>query len=465
MFEALYSPATIAVVGASSDSTKIGNAVMDNLVKQGYKGKIFPVNPSSSEIMGYKCHPDLDSISEPLDLVVIALPAEKTVRAIGDCVRKKVKFVIAVAGGFSEAGEKGRNLESELKSTISGSDTRVIGPNTVGVIFPHSKVNTALTPSDRIWYPGEGKIGFISQSGALGLLVMDSLTETGTGISGFVNIGNRSDIDEVDLLHMFNSDSKTASIVMYLESISDGNRFYETARSISRNKPLVVLKTGRSREASIAASFHTGAMASDDRVTEGVLRQAGVVRAYNETELLDFGKALAYSRPMDGNRVAVITTAGGVGVLTTDLLSISDDLPALSLSKFDSREVELLRSYALPIASVNNPIDLTADGSNESYGKILEVLVESDAVDGIIAYALPQTPKIDRNILAPLVGAASRKPTVVGVIGNRLSKDLLRDFEKAGLAAYPSIERTVRSMKALYQYGVFRRRLNNGKEQ
>lgn len=461
LFEALFSPGTIAVIGASSDSSKIGHAVMDNLVNQGFPGKIFPVNPKATEIMGYKSYPDLDSLPEPVDIAVITLPAKVTVNVVKDCVRKKVKFVIAVAGGFSEAGEEGKALESELKKAIDGSETRVIGPNTVGILFPHSRVNTALTPGDRIWYPGEGKVAFISQSGALGLLVMDSLTETGMGISGFVNIGNRSDIDEVDLMKMFNHSRETNSIVMYLESISNGDRFFEAAREISPVTPIVALKTGRSKAASVAASFHTGAMASDDRVTEGVLRQAGVIRAYNETELLDFGKALAYSLPMKGGRVAVITTAGGVGVLTTDLLSIGDDLPALSLSQFAESEISKLKENVLSIASVNNPIDLTADGSNESYGKILDILTQSEEVDGIIAYALPQTPKIDQSILEPLKKAASLRPMVVGVIGNRLSKDMLKDLEKAEIPAYPSIERTVRSMKALYQYSLFRRRLSN----
>lgn len=461
MFEELLSPKSIAVIGASSDPIKIGHAVMDNLVHQGFEGKIYPVNPTSEEIMGFSCYPDILSIPDPVDLAVIALPAKVTVKVLPDCVKKKVKFVIAVAGGFGETGEEGKSLESELGKTIEGTETRLIGPNTVGVIFPHSKVNTALTPGDRIYYPGVGDIAFISQSGALGLLVMDSLTETEIGVSGFVNIGNRADITEVDLLNMFNEDPKTKSIVMYLESISDGDKFFNMIREITTKTPVVVLKTGRSEAASVAASFHTGAMASDDRVTEGVLRQAGAIRAYNETELLDFGKALAQSQPMKGNRVAVITTAGGVGVLTADLVSIQDDLPKLVLSKFTDEEIEQLKENALSIASVNNPIDLTADGSTESYGKILDILTKSPEVDGIIAYALPQTPKIDVSVIEPLKKAAKLKPLVVGVIGNRLAKNLLKEFERAGVPAYPSIERTVRSMKALYQHDIFRRRLEH----
>lgn len=459
MFEELLSPNTVAVIGASSDPSKIGHAVIDNLVNQGFRGKIFPVNPKAKEVMGIPSYPDILSVPESVDIAVITLPAKLTVEILKDCVESRVKFVIAVAGGFSEAGDQGKDLEAQLKKTVEGTGTRIVGPNTVGILFPHSRVNTALTPGDRIWYPGEGKVAFISQSGALGLLVMDSLTETGMGISGFVNIGNRSDIDEVDLMEMFRHHKGTKSIVMYLESISNGDRFFKSARDIVPVKPVVVLKTGRSKAASVAASFHTGALASDDRVTEGVFRQAGIIRAYNETELLDFGKVLAYSLPLRGNRVAVITTAGGVGVLTTDLVTLEDDLPALSLSQFDSKELEKLKENALSIASVNNPIDLTADGSNESYGKILDILTKSGNVDGIIAYALPQTPKIDRNIIEPLRKVAMKKPLVVGVIGNRLSKDILRDLEKAQIPSYPSVERTVRSMKALHQYWLYRRRI------
>ena len=320
-------------------------------------------------------------------------------------------------------------------------------------------MNTALTPGDRIWFPGEGGIAFISQSGALGLLVMDSITESGTGISGFVNIGNRVDVNEEELMEMFLKDEKTKSIVMYLESIADGERFYEALKRINRVKPVVVLKTGRSKEASLAASFHTGAMASDDRVLEGVLQQAGVCRAYNEVELLDYGKVLAYSKPPEGNRIAIITTAGGVGVVTTDLLTSSSDAPSMTMARFAPEEISELRKHVLPIASVANPIDLTADGSTEAYEAILEVLAESGNVDGIIAYALPQTPKIDLSIVEPLKKAARTKSTVVGVIGNRLAKDLIRELEKLKIPAYPSIERTVMAMKALYSYGRYQRRL------
>ena len=461
MFNNLISPSAIAVIGASPDRSKIGHAVLQNLVNQGFHGKIYPINPSCDEILGLKCYTEISSVPGKVDLAVIALPAKLALSVLQECIKQDVEFVIIVAGGFSELGEEGRKLEDSLKEKLKGTRTRLIGPNTVGIIFPHSKVNTALTPGERIWFPGEGQIGFISQSGALGLLIMDSLAENGTGISGFVNIGNRADIDEDDLMEMFLEHDETRSIVAYLESISNGEKFFRTVKNVNMKKPVTILKTGRTSEASAAASFHTGALATDDRVLDGILRQAGVVRAYSEVELLDFGRALAYARPLEGKRIAVLTTAGGVGVLTTDLLTTEDSRPALSMARFSQEEIGQLKEHALPIASLNNPIDLTADGSTQSYASILEILAESGNVDGIIAYALPQTPKIDTSVIGPIVNAARKKTVVVGVIGNRLTRDLMVDLEKAKIPAYPSVPRTVSAMKALYLRRMYLRRLSN----
>ena len=461
-FNKLLRPNAVAIIGASPDKTKIGNAVLENLINQGFGGKIYPVNPSYGEILGLKCYADIESVPGKVDLAVIALPARLAPSVLEQCVRKDVAFAIIVAGGFSELGEEGRKLELSLKEKLQGSRTRLIGPNTVGVLFPHSKVNTALTPGDRIWFPQEGHIGFVSQSGALGLLVMDSITENGTGVSGFVNIGNRADIDEEDLMEMFLDHPETRSIVAYLESIANGDRFFSTVKRVNMEKPVVVLKTGRTSEASAAASFHTGAMATNDRVLNGILRQIGVVRAYNEVELLDFGKALAYARPLEGKRIAVLTTAGGVGVLTTDLLTSDDTGPALSMAKFSDAELSELKKHALPIASLNNPIDLTADGSTQAYASILDLLSKSKNVDGIIAYALPQTPKIDSSVIEPIISASGKKTTIVGVIGNRLTKDLMLQLEKSEIPAFPTVQRTVSAMKALYLRTTYLRRLLYG---
>ncbi len=411
--------------------------------------------------MRLKCYPSVEEIPSEVDLAVITLPAKQAVVALEQSVRKKVHFVIIVAGGFSETGDEGKNLEQMIRDLIRGTETRVIGPNTVGVLFPYTGLNTALTPNDRLFFPGRGEVGFLSQSGALGLLVMDSITEYGMGISGFINIGNRADLGEIDALELFEVDQNTKSVVMYLESISDGESFFKSLKRVNRKKPVVVLKTGRSRESTRAAASHTGAMASNDRVFGGVLKQVGVTRAFDETELLDFGRVLAYQKPPAGKRVAVITTAGGVGVLTTDLLTSTDAHGRCEMANFSEEEEAEMRKFVLPFASVANPIDLTADGSTEAYGSILDILVRSPYVDAIIAYALPQTPKINLDIVSPLTVAARSKPVVAGAIGNRLSKDILRELEVARIPAYPSVSRTVAAMKVLCEYGEYMRRHGN----
>ncbi len=455
MLNFLFNVKSVAVIGASQDPMKIGHAIMENVLGTGFSGKIYPINPANKEIMGLRCYMNVTEVKDSIDLVVIALPASRSVEALSQCVAARVKCVIIVAGGFSELGGEGRALQDQINEMIKGTQTRVIGPNTVGVLFPYSNLNTALTPKERIYYPGRGEIAFISQSGALGLLTMDSITEYDLGISGFVNIGNRTDIDESDLLQAFSEDIHTKSIAVYLESVSDGNKFYETVKRVNLKKPVVVLKTGRSEASSRAASFHTGALASDDRVIDGILKQAGVQRALDEVDLIDYGKALAYGKPLKGKRIAIITTAGGAGVVTTDLLTSNEYGPALDLTKFNDTETAEMKKAVLPFASVANPIDLTADGNVDTYEIILDVISKSGNVDGIIAYALPQTPKIDLGIVDVLSKYARNKPMVVGVIGNRLAKDVLRELEKKRIPAYPSISRSVKAMKVLYNYGHF----------
>lgn len=455
MLEFLFNAKSVAVIGASHDPTKIGHAVLGNVLGTGFRGKVYPINPANAEIMGLRCYSRIMDVEDSIDIAVIALPAKRSVEILDECVAAGVKCAIIVAGGFSELGDDGKALQNRISEKIKGTRTRIIGPNTVGVLFPYSNLNTALTPKERIYYPGRGEIAFISQSGALGLLTMDSITEYGLGISGFVNIGNRADIDESDLMQAFSEDSHTKSIMIYLESISDGSKFYETLKRVNLKKPVVVLKTGKSEASSKAASFHTGALASDDRVMDGILKQAGALRALDEVELIDYGKVLAYGKPLRGKRIAIITTAGGAGVVTTDLLTSNEYGPALDLAQFNEIEIAEMKKATLPFASVANPVDLTADGGNETYDIILDVMSRSENVDGIIAYALPQTPKIDTGIVDILGKYAKNKPMVIGVIGNRLAKDVLRALEKKKIPAYPSISRTVKAMKGLHNYGTF----------
>lgn len=456
MLRDLFSPKAVAIIGASQDPAKIGNAILTNMMGSGYQGKILPVNPSSEEVMGLKCYPSIESLEETPELAVIALPASRTLDALKGCVRKGVKFVIVIAGGFSELGKEGKEREKQLLDVINGTGTRIIGPNTLGVYFPHSGVNTSLTSRGRLSFLPKGDIAFVSQSGALGLLTMDGVSEYQVGISAFLNLGNRIDLNEVELLDYFADDELSRSVVMYLESVPKGKEFFNKVKQISMKKPVVVLKSGRTQASAVAASLHTGAMASDDAIVNGAIAQAGAVRAYDETEMMDYGRALAYSGKLRGNRIAIITTAGGVGVITADYVSSNVNGVGMRLATLSDETKSRIREIIVPFASSNNPIDLTADGSNSDFDKVIGILEEEKEVDGIIAYPLPQTPKMGVEVVDVIDKyKKGPKPIIVGVLGSKIARDLIIEFEKRKIPAYPSVHRTVKAMKALYDYSTY----------
>ena len=460
MLDRLFDPRSVAIVGASSDRTKIGNVVFRNLMGSGYKGKIYPVNPSAESIEGIRSFPSVSSIGFSVDLAVVVVPSTRSLGVLQECVTAGIPYVIMIPGGFSETGDEGDALQKKIKDDVSGSRTRVLGPNTVGIYVPGRKLNTTLTPLDRVAFPGDGIISFISQSGALGLLTMDRISEFGTGIQSFINVGNRSDLDEIDLLRYMKNRDDVKSIAIYLESIPRGRELYTTLKDITPVKPVVVLKSGRTEISARAASLHTGAMATDDRVTEGMLRQAGVIRASSEIELLDVARVLAYDSLPDGKRAAVLTTAGGVGVVTTDMISLESG-EEIELAKFSESTKKAIRDIIVPFGSAENPIDMTADGSIEQVDALLDLLNESAEVDLIILYALPQTPKMDLS-LAEVVSKRLRtgKPIVVGVLGFKQAKVMLSRFEELKIPSYPDIRRTVVSAAALARYARYRRRAN-----
>ncbi len=456
MIESLLNPRSIAVIGASREEDKIGNVILKNLLTQGYTGKIYPVNPKADEILGLKCYRSINEINDEIDLAVIVLPAKYVPDSVKECVEKNVKFVIAIAGGFSETGEQGKILEEKILEIIKNKNTRVIGPNTVGIYVPKYKVNTALTVPERTALPPEGNIAFISQSGALGLLTMDTFSEYGLGVSAFINLGNRIDLSETELMEMFLNHKETKSIVLYLETIKDGRKFFNTAKKVTKNKPVVVLKAGRTDAGIKAAKSHTGAMASNDSIVDGMFRQAGIIRAYSETELFDYGKALAYGKPLRGKRIAIVTTAGGLGVITSDYIVAKENGVNMELAKLSDSTKNEIRKVIVPFGSAENPIDLTAEGSTEQYERVIEILNKDENVDGLIVYALFQTAKVDESLMDVLEKYTKNgKPMVVGILGSKFGKEMLKEAEKRKIPAYPSMERTVKAIRVLYDYGKY----------
>ncbi len=456
LLEKFFNPASVAVVGASENPVKIGYAIMKNLIDSGYTGKIYPVNKKPGSILGIRSYPSLSNAPLNVDVAVITVPAASVVGEVEECVTLKIPYVIIIPGGFSETGQSGKRMEEKILELIKGSSTRIIGPNTVGVYLPYSKLNTALTPPDRVSFPKAGEIAFISQSGALGLLTMDSISEFGIGISAFVSIGNKMDLNESKFLEYFVQDKNTKAIALYLEGFNNGREFYELLQKVNRIKPIVMLKAGRTEASAKAASLHTGALASNDRIVDGMMRQAGVIRAYDEVELLDYSRVLAYSKPFSGRRIAVVTTTGGVGVITSDYISSTKHGVGLQMASLSPETKARIMKEIVAFGSVENPVDLTADGDVSSYENVVSAIEDDANVDAIIAYALPQTPKMNMGIVEAVERQSQKeKPIVVGVIGSKLGKELLLEFENKKIPCYPSIERVVKSLRVLHDRGKY----------
>jgi len=450
MFDKLISPDSIAVVGASSHPNKIGYVVLENLKNNGYKGRIYPVNPKGGEILGFKVYPSINDVPEHVDLSVITLPAEVTVKVFED-VAKKSKFIIPIAGGFGETGKEGKERERKILEIARKYNARIIGPNTVGIYVPSTGVNTALVVPERSRFPRDGDIAFITQSGALGLLTMDSVSMYNVGFSSFINLGNRVDVNENELLQYFGEDGKSKVVIMYIESFANGREFMRIARDVSRKKPIVVLKAGRTKRGSRAASLHTGALGGSDAVADGAFKQCGVIRAYDEIELVDYARALAYGKPIKGDRVAVVTSAGGVGVVTTDYIESEVRGIGMKMAELSEEVKREIREEVVPFASVENPVDMTAQASDDDYDGVLAALNKDPNVDAILVYALFQTPLISEKLVDIITKWHRKgdKPIVVGTIGSEFALRMMRKFEENKVPVYPSIERSVKALRVL----------------
>ncbi|HHY93412.1 MAG TPA: hypothetical protein GX513_00145 [Firmicutes bacterium] len=457
--DAFFAPRRIAVVGASRDPSKIGNIVFRYLRES--EAQLFPVNPSAGEIMGHRCFPDLESIPGEIDLAVLAVPARATVETVRACVRKGVRAIIGQASGFGETGPEGRLLEEEIRNILSAVPLarrpRFLGPNTLGVYVPHRRLDTTFTVRERSPRPGPGGIAFISQSGATAICIMEAAAATGVGLSAFVGLGNKLDVQENELLDYFAEDPATRVITLYLESFADARGFLERCRRITPHKPIVVLKSGRTPTGMRAAALHTGSLAGSDRVVEGALRQVGVYRAYDEEEMVDVARALGYGKPLAGDRIAILTTAGGLGVIMTDLLEAPERGVGLHLATLSEGAKAKLRSLLVPFASVHNPVDMTANTTNDHYRSSLEILEAEAEVDAIFCVMQFQSPNVDEG-LADIVVDYYRhgpKPMAVTTIGGELSQKGLQYVVRAGVPAYPSLWRAARALAALYSRGRF----------
>ncbi|MHA2232863.1 MAG: acetate--CoA ligase family protein [Candidatus Hodarchaeales archaeon] len=449
--DSFFHPHTVAVVGVSRQPKKVGNVVFRNFVNsEQFDGQVFPVTRSSKEILGHKAYQTVGELPEIPDLAIITTPANYAPKLLEEAAQKGTKAAIIVAGGFSEIGDEGKEREKRIKKIVKDYEIRVIGPNCLGVFDSFSGVDTLFLPPYRLIRPPQGHIAFISQSGGYGSAILSWCARLGIGISKFISFGNRVDVDEVDLLRYLKKDPKTRTITHYLESWNRGKTWIEEAAELVDKKPIIFLKGGETAAGVRAAISHTGAVIRTEQLSlfQRIFKQKGIVRASDGTELFDLARALSYLPSPQGSGIGVITNAGGIGVLTADLLSKQ----GLKLAELSPRSLELLDRKLPPECAKANPCDLVGDADAERYRIALDVFIADSNVHAINVIILPQTSFVDLDIVDLLMEETAKgKPIIVTTIGGTFVDTLIRMLEEVRIPAYPGPGRTVKVLKALLQ--------------
>jgi acetyl coenzyme A synthetase (ADP forming)-like protein len=379
-----FNPRAVAVIGASRQRGSIGGEIFHNLLTFGFNGPVYPVNPTAEVIQCVPAYPSVQAIPGPVDLAVIVVPAARVVEVAAECGQKGVKALVVISAGFSETGKEGQNRQAELIRVCRAAGMRLIGPNCMGIA--NTDPNVLLDATFAPGIPPHGRVGFSSQSGALGLAIIEYANSLGLGISTFVSVGNKADISGNDLIRYWESDEGTDVILLYLESFGNPKKFSQIARRVGRKKPIVVVKSGRSAAGARATSSHTGALiAASDVTVDALFRQAGVIRTDTLAELFDVASLLANQPLPRGNRVGIITNAGGPAILCADACE-ARGLEVPVLTEDSQRQ---LRSFLLPGASAINPVDMIASASADDYKKAINIAAADENIDALIVIFTP----------------------------------------------------------------------------
>lgn len=444
MFDHIFKPKSIALIGASRDPSSLGHDVLENIKKLGFQGKIYPVNLKAKQILGLDCYPSVLAIKEKVDLAIIMVPANFAASVLAECGKKKIKGVIIISAGFKEIGEAGAKREEEIKRIAKKHKIDLIGPNCLGIINPHVNLNASFAKG----MPEIGKVGLISQSGAMAVAIMDWAYQSKIGFSKIISIGNKAGLSEIDLMKYLAQDPETKVIIMYLESISDGQKFMKLSDKITNTKPIIVLKSGTSSAGVAAISSHTGSLAGSDRVIKTAFKQCGVIRAKTIEDLFDFAKAFSFSPLPRGNRVAIITNAGGPGIMATDAISDTH----LILAKFTEETVSYLRRHLPKAASIKNPVDIIGDALAERYQLALETVLKDKGVDSVIVILTPQsmTQEDETAYIISKLATKSRKPILTVFMGGEDVNSGRRILQKFHVPNFDYCERAVRSLDKMY---------------
>ena len=457
--ERLFSPRAVAVVGATAKAGRVGRIIFETLLRS--ERPIYPVHNSESTILGQSVFKRVEDLPSDVDLAVIATSAERTVEIAEACGRCNIPFIIPVAGGFSETGDSGWILEERLRRIARDYNTRILGPNTLGILAPQERIDTIFVEhGDRSLGQGGG-VAFVTQSGSVGVEALGIESNIGFGLRAFVGLGNKIDLDEVDFLNYFCNDEHTTCVALYVESLPNGRAFLESAMQVAKNKPVVALKAGRTASAAAAVSSHTGQLAGSDRVVNAAFRQYGIQRVPDEEQLCDAARVLSVVQPPRGNRVAIISPGGGYGVMATDEIEADGNIVQLAMAKLSGKTEAAISAIVPLYASVHNPVDLSTAATDDITITALASVLDDDGVDIVLCMALFAPPGISDGLIRRISILASDAPKPVIVVSQfgPFSNGHISRLYDHGVIGYPSVARGVRAVRWLVERSQIEERL------
>jgi acetyl coenzyme A synthetase (ADP forming)-like protein len=452
--EALFAPKSVAVIGASTKPDSLGRAVFKNILFHGYTGVVYPVNPKAKSILGVKAYPSVLDIPDEIDLAVIIVPAIAVANVLEECGRKGVRAAIVISAGFKEIGEEGAQRERELQQIAQRYGIALLGPNCLGIINtdPTVSLNATFAPG----MPRQGNIAFISQSGALGVAALEYAQRQKIGLSKFISIGNKADLHENHLLDYLKDDPLSDVILLYVEDLEDPQGFHRLATEITSERPkkipILAIKSGRTLEGAKAATSHTGALAGSDEVYDSIFMQSGVLRVETIEELFDYAIAFAQQPLPQSNRIAIVTNAGGAGILATDAAVRH----GVQLAEFTEETVRKLRELLPPTVNVANPVDMTGEPNEQRYETVVRTVLEDPNVAGVVVIAAPHILMSLENIARHIVRAVqeihTEKPVLACLMAVTDARPAIEILEEANIPHYSFPERAARALAAMARY-------------
>ncbi|HJW76004.1 MAG TPA: bifunctional acetate--CoA ligase family protein/GNAT family N-acetyltransferase, partial [Thermoleophilia bacterium] len=443
----LFDPRSIAVIGASNKKGSVGYILLHNLIGAEYEGVVYPVHQTAMAIQGIQAYATISHVPRKVDLAIVAVPAKAVPDVVRECGEAGVGACVIVSAGFKETGARGRRLEQQVVAAARSYDLRILGPNCLGFVRPGRSLNATFAHV----MPEPGRVAFFSQSGALGTAILDWAAANHVGFSAFVSVGSMGDVDFGDLIDYFGADQQTSSIILYIESITDARKFMSAARHFAKSKPIIVVKSGRSARSAQAAASHTGAIAGDDTLYSAAFRRAGIVRVDEIEDLFDASEALSRQTSPKGPRLAIVTNAGGPGVMAADrLLALGGELAALS------PETDAKLQAALPgFAARGNPVDVGGDADEVRYGGAAAALMDDPDIDGVLAVLTPQAmshPDQTASALIDVSKAHPRKPLLTSFMGEIKVHDAVEALRHAHIPTFDTPEDAVRAYMYMYDY-------------